>query len=562
MNSETPGTIWITDIAGQAEPATALAFRRNKPSRRQWLALPYQTESGIAGNMLYAPMTGEAPALRLKLPVRGWYRIFLGLASSTPASLGGALGIRVRLERDPGTVQMQGWGINWFWEMSDNLWRETELDQDVMVFDRVPEWQASLAWVRLEPMDEAEIAACRRRRDKSSPHCGITTNDGYWPQGFAEFCSALMPFVDSNVKKFFFCAAHGDVMPMLPTRVGTWGEDTGRGYMRTIDRDITLELDRIRREHPEALREMAELAHRLGLEFHASIRTGAFFMSGGNPSMESEFFDAHPEWHCRQADGTPVTRMSFAVSEVQEHFFAMIDELLAMADLDGINLIFIRALPTTLFEEPFIRVFTAEYGVDPRTLDEDDSRITAKRAAIMSEFIGQVRRRLDAAGARAGRRLELSLTVPATEAVNRKHGLALAEWIRAGWVDTLLVDGSLQDRFHHEALSNIEFDYFDSICRDSSCRYYPKMSGVNVPAEGLDYFRQALARGAAGYFLWDGNMNYAEFPYGWESIRLLGAADADEAENWYRRRPVESRLHLLKTLDGYDAADYPAHVAY
>ena len=551
-------SIWITDIAAQVAPQFALSCG-DYPSKDRWQVFEYETLSKIKGRMVYAAEIGRHGELSLPLPGNGWFRIYLGLASSVPGSLLMSLGILVRLRSDPAFYKFNTFGINWFWEMTDNLWKEAYLENETLYFCNGVNMQSSLAWVRLEPMTPEEIAAAERRLHKTNPHLSVTTNDAYWPSTLEDFYSSIIPFRESNVKKVYFCLTQGDTSQLLPTQVGTLQTCRDVDHMRQIDADIGHALDTIRAKHPDIIAKLAAFSHGLGLEFHASVRTGAFYMPGWDGN--SKFFVEHPEFHCINRDGTRVTRLSFAAPEVREHMLAIIKEILEY-DVDGINLIFIRALPTMLFEAPFVASFQSSYNVDPQELPDDDFRIITHRSEIMTSFIRQIRVLLNTAGALRSRRLELSITAPATGMINRFHGLDLRRWALEGLLDLIMADSSRQDRFHSEALDNIEYPYFAAVCAGTACSFYPKMIGIENPEKIIPYYQQALAFGAAGFFLWDGTQNCAAFPHGWEYIHLLGDVDTSEAEITLERRSPESRLHLLKTLGGYDYSLYPPHVSF
>jgi hypothetical protein len=551
-------SLWITDIAAAVKEQAALSYGTAQ-SKDRWQVFAYETLSAITGRMVYAAEVGNHDELTLPLPGTGWFRIYLGLASSLPGFLLMSMGIQARLGSDPAFYKLNGYGSNWFWEMTDNLWKEAYLEDETLHFRNGAKMQSSLAWVRLEPMTAAEIAAAERRLKKTNPHTSITTNDAGWPNTLEDFYSTIIPFRESNVKKIFFDLAEGDTCQLLPTQVGTVPAGRDGDHMRQIDLEIGVALDQLRQEHPDAIAKLADFTHRLGLEFHASIRTGAMYLPGWHGN--SNFFLDHPGYHCMNRDGSRVTRLSFAAPEVRAHLLALLSEMLTY-DVDGLNLIFIRALPAMLFELPFVTSFQAAHGQDPRQLPEDDLRIPEHRATVMTAFIRQVRALLDTAGEHCGRRLELSITAPATKNVNLFHGLDLRRWAQDGLIDQILADSSLQDRFHSENLENIDYPYFKEVCAGTACAFYPKMIGIGEPEKILPYYQRALAAGASGFFLWDGTVNYASYPRGWEYLHLLGDADTSAAEAALRRRPPESRLHLLKTLAGYDYSQYPPHVSY
>lgn len=525
----------LSDIAGTAQAAT-----------HGWVPLEYETMDGIQGTMVYAPATRILPELRIPLPVKGRYRIHLGLAASVPGSQQVTMGIRAKLERDPAFGRIIGWGVNWWWEMSENYWKSADLDHDTLVVANAPGMESGLAWVRLECIAAEQPAPLRTM---------VTTNDGYAPyRSLEELYETFMPFADSPVKKIFFCVGHGDVAHVASAVATVPEYSETEYYNREYDRDCVIRLGDLRRQYPDLVGRLADFVHKLGMEFHVSFRTGCMYMPGW-PAMVSRFYIDHPELRCRHLDGGTVARLSYAAPPVQEHFLAFYREALQY-DIDGLNLIWIRALPAMLFEEAFMAPFEREYGARP--VRADDPRVLPFREKLMTGWLRRVRALLDQTGAARGRRLELSLTVPATEAVNREHGLNPAALARAGLADLFLVDGSLQVRSHEERLANIDLDYFRQACAETACGFLPKMSDATFDDAFVGYYRNAMARGAAGVFLWDGTASWRS----WNNIRQLTDRDGSRAQEWYNLHTPEMQTHLLKSLDGVDMDHYPPHVAY
>lgn len=550
-------SVWITDIAGAIREKAELHAGDEAP-RDSWQPLDYETMGGIKGRLIYAPEICGAGEVTLRLPVSGWYRVYLGLASSSPGSQGNTMGLRVRLDSDQAFHTVCGFGINWWWELTDNLWRATRLDNSTLHIARTEE-QSSLAWIRLEPMSADEIAAAERRLAKLNAHGLVVTIDGYSASSLEDFYGQMLPFRESNAGKLYFCLAQGDVCSLMPTRCGTQTRYDGADYARPCDRAIIAALEQTRREHPDVVARLCDLAHRIGLEFHASCRPGALYLPGSH-HFGSEFFRRHPELWCISRDGTPTTRLSFAAPEVRTHFLELFREMLEY-EVDGLNLILIRALPAMLYEPAFQEDFAAAHGVNPLELPENDARIPAHRAEVMTGFLQQVRALLDERGIGRRKRLELSLVVPATRAVNEFHGMALGRWADEGLVDVIMADSTMLDRFHDERPSNIEHEYFAEVCAGNNCRFYPKMPDTLGP-DGVamsDAYREAIGKGAAGWMMWDGVMHHAQ-PLGyWEYAQMLGDDDATALASQIRRRSPEARLHLLRTVEGFDWDHWPPH---
>jgi hypothetical protein len=125
----------------------------------------------------------------------------------------------------------------------------------------------------------------------------------------------------------------------------------------------------------------------------------------------------HPEYVIRQPDGrTNETALDYSHPEVRAHRLAVMRELAENYDIDGLDLDFCR----------WAKFFPRDQGVE--------------KAAIMTEFMGQVRKMLnEAAGKRSSKRLVLGVRVPETVRASWLAGLDPETWVRNGWIDYLAV---------------------------------------------------------------------------------------------------------------------------
>lgn len=115
----------------------------------------------------------------------------------------------------------------------------------------------------------------------------------------------------------------------------------------------------------------------------------------------------------------------FGQDEVRDYYMALIDETLERYDVDGLELDFLR--------EPFLFSVGAEQKGRP----------------LLTEWVGQVRARVDAAALRRGHPVLLGVRTPSRRAVAEAFGLDPLAWARAGWLDLLVVS---------PRWSTIEFD--------------------------------------------------------------------------------------------------------
>ena len=131
---------------------------------------------------------------------------------------------------------------------------------------------------------------------------------------------------------------------------------------------------------------------------------------------------------------------SYGYPEVRQY---MLDRFSQMAetDCDGVEMIFTRVIATVLFEKPFMDRFAAKYpGIDPRELPMDDERVYSVRCDIMTDFVTELRERLDRErAARGQKRVNIIARVHATIHNNLIHGFDVETWVKRGLVDKVIV---------------------------------------------------------------------------------------------------------------------------
>ena len=500
-----------------------------------------------------------APPVTLALGVQGWHAVFLGVYSD---QWGGPDCVRVKLTGDPLFVPVvraePGFDSTIlidevFWKVADLTGQELTIAQSTAAGGR----QAGLAYVRLAPLAPEEVAAVLADRERIDTRRLIAVDDNF---SFycdrrttrAEIQEEIEPYRNTDVGRLFWCAGAGGDVVSYPTRVGRVIGDGQTDFPGGVYRNVAESVRLLIAQDIDPMEVARDHAHSLGIEFHISLRLGAFQMFPGfDEFFTSDFYRAHPEWHCIDRDGTPVARLSYAFPEVQDHVLAILDELAGYAP-DGLNLIFTRCAPYLLYEEPLIAGYRAQAGVDPRDLDERDAGYLRYRGEVMTGFMRRIRALSDRRRSGSGRRLGLSANVLNNEAENTFYGLDVATWAREGILDLLVPDTWIG--------KPIDLPYFIGITRGTPCECYAQLMPRRMPA--AEYRRkaaEAYAAGAQGLCLWDANGRYPILPE-WNTIRRLGhvealAGDVPGPEQHYRQIPVN-------TLGGYTVDRYPPYWSY
>ena len=209
------------------------------------------------------------------------------------------------------------------------------------------------------------------------------------------------------------------------------------------------------------------------------------------------FKEQNPDWTIGSS-----TALNFAVPEVRQLKLKVLQEIFDKYDFDGLEIDFMRSPP---------------YFVPNEAL---------KHAHLMTDFIRQLRKRLDEQGRHRGRPIKLAVHVGETVEGNRLLGLEIERWVREQLIDLLIVGSGPID---------IEVKKFRELVEGSNvslyaCLYgYPSHYNPSLP-NGLT---EEMVRGLAS--------NY--WHQGADGIYLFNWFVHDQASNHYRHWP-----HLNSTL--------------
>ena len=560
--------IYISDM-GQCMPRAALASGHSK---YHWQTVPYEAED-MSGVLLFAGPATEAPPVTLSLDVSGWHAIFVGLYSNITPSL-----LKVKLTGDPAYVTMAreeetatshdpvrsgptAGRVNSY-AIDERYWKSADLAGQNVVFAQQgggSPTAAYVAYVKLVPLSESEVAAIEEDRRPNAPTKRlIFMNDGFSdfgthrPTTAEKVCEWLEPMRDADFKTLFWGTAKGDVIN-YPSDVATMFGVGVTDYPREGDRQCGESMQVLAGKGVDSLRTVVDCCHSMGVDVHVSFRMEAFQCS---PPFD-EFFTGdvyrdHPEWRCVDIDSREIARMSYAFPEVRELVLSILREMATRYDIDGVNPIFNRGAPFLLYEEPLVEGFKEETGLDPRTLDERDARYLRYRAGVMTDFMRTLRNEMDEIGHERGRKLEISTHVLNNEETDLFYALDVRAWVEGGLIDNLISypwrDGEL------------DVEYFGRLTRDTPVRFYPEMMPRRMSPEE---YRQLALRyyeaGADGLCFWDTNSR-AQYRKEFSMIRRLG--HRDDLARWDDGHGEYFRTRKLRSVGGYALDKYPPHWAY
>ena len=194
----------------------------------------------------------------------------------------------------------------------------------------------------------------------------------------------------------------------------------------------------------------------LGLEAHASLRVDDPHHTYRNPGvlgdikyrheylfpdLRSPWIDAHPELWLSNGG------FDFGQPDVRQRKLDVIAELLGNYDLDGLELDFTRI-------RPFFQDGEKEQG-----------------AALMTAWMEEIHRLVEARGHARGRPLKLTVRVEFDPEVNRNEGLDVGAWVRKELIDIICL-GVIGD-----ATPDAPADWFIDLCRGTCCLVCPSLEG-------------------------------------------------------------------------------------
>ena len=548
--------IYLADLTG-CEPAAALS-----PTPRQncWQTVPYEAE-GLAGTMLLADANCSAPVLTLPLNVQGWHAVHLGVWTDWTDS-----SIRVKLSGDPSftptiTARPTPTDPEWhsgFATLREAFWTCADLSGQDLLIEKMDRWggrRAGLAYVKLEPLSEAEVAAIRQDRARSDTKRLIAYDDAWRldPDAPEEALrESVEHYRHSDFQKLLWCIGSGSETYFF-SDVGEPSVRAEWDFVESFGRPMMAGMRTMQARGLDPLTKVIEYAHDLDLELHGMYLVGGWVYPP-NHGFESRFYYQHPEWRCVSRSGRPVTRMSYAFEGVRNFLLALFREV-AERGADGVNLGFVRGLPCLLYEQPMIDGFQQRHGQDPRDLPEDDPRWLRFKAGVMTDFMRALRRELDQVGEQLGRSVQLSAYVLNDEARNMAHGLDAATWAQEGLVD-FIIPYPLYD------VMEMDIPAYVRMTRGTQCKLYPEvMPRRQSPAEyrqkALDFYAQDVD----GLAFWDANTtSRSGFKNEWSMVRRLG--HKDELAGWapdewpsYRVLPMYSMGGLvMDEANPYEAA--------
>ena len=236
-------------------------------------------------------------------------------------------------------------------------------------------------------------------------------------EGTSEFVRAWLDRQIGGVPftTFVFLAATPDICTYQSKAGEVYGERFGDEFKKGWAPGIR----GLRTEGTDGLRLVVDHMHAAGKEVLAAVRmndTHHRKLDLKHP-LCSRFAVEHPEYVIKQPDGrTNETALDYSYPEVRTHRMAIMKEIVEEYPVDGLELNFVR------WAKHFPR-------------DE-----APEKAPILTEFVAEIRKMLDAEGKkRGGKRLILGVRVPESVEACRLAGVDIKTWVERGLVDFVVI---------------------------------------------------------------------------------------------------------------------------
>ena len=390
---ETRKEVIFHDLSRQCQPAYHISDMREK---YKWNAVPFETKD-VKGTMLVSLGKGRPQNVTLDPRLTGWYRIFV--AQPALWSSGQQSDLLLRLDNAPAFEHFSHTGQTLFslHRIQEAQWCCADMTGRSVVIGKEPRGKgmdAGLAWLRFVPMDGAEVEAFLADQARTDTKRIYATNDMHGMLckfGYKDIDggrSVVQEYDQSDVEWLSF----------ENIRVFDGEIETGDLDNFTFPREVDERVQRMIKDSftLDMVRQLVAFGHEKGLKMCCSVRMGCWGMEYpfDNMSFHNKFAKEHPEFRCVDRDGSPVFAQSYCYDETQRY---IIDRLVEVAQLgvDAVELLGVRGVPYVLFEQPFVDMFMARYGEDPRCLPLDDERVVDLKCDILTNFVRRLRAKLD-----------------------------------------------------------------------------------------------------------------------------------------------------------------------
>lgn len=495
--SENRNEVLICDLYEAVREKYALSLEKHE--RFRWRCETYETNT-ISGRMVLATPLCEAPALTVEVRLTGWYAIYLGMydnpyAGNSPS--GSTTVTMVKLTDDEqyqevAPLKELGYNTEGIFCLDESFWKAADMTgQSVLL--RHPFTKSgfppssAMAFIRFIPLSGEQVASIQAdRRDQSTRrvHCSNDMHSNLClksPENMEDLLCELECFRYSDVGAVDL-EYHG--AQRYAGRDDLFQEHYNE---RRFDDNFYDSQRNFYKNNVDCLEEMIRYSHHIGLKANCAVRAGNWCCELPLETGTAPFFLQNQRLWCKDRDGTPVSRFSYANGEATDYIIQAFRQT-AHYSCDGLTLYFHRGAPFILFEDAFAKKFEAVYGMKPYTLPLRDERVIKLKCKCMTEFLRKLRGALDESCALLHReRLELNVHVFQSPAASRYVGLDVAEWVALRLVDSVVsyplehYENLPDDVYTDETHSQIDIGRYSDFIKNSPQTISPRREGYCGP---------------------------------------------------------------------------------
>jgi hypothetical protein len=261
-----------------------------------------------------------------------------------------------------------------------------------------------------------------------------------------------------------------------------------------------------------------------GIDVFPSMRMNTHYDIAYSSPEHGQFRRDHPEWLIGQPyEEIPFPTLERAIARgvdykfpgVREHMLKIATELIERFDVAGIELDYFRHPAFFRIEEAYANRY------------------------LMTDFIRQVRRRLDEVGKDRGKHLDLLVRVPSSPYDSKRIGLDIELWIKEGLVDIVAAGGGFLP-FEQPIREFVE------IANGADCLIYGSLESMRWSLDEEVLYALAARfweAGVDGLYLF----NYFNIPNEWKRRVLGNMVDRDKLPR------LDKQYELDYTIDSKHA---------
>lgn len=367
------------------------------------------------------------------------YGTFLGAAAGFASTIAGA------------DVAVPGWGAEY---LSREIYLGYAKDGADKLILRAGKDDVQVAGLRFEPVSGSDAELAGHDKPVRKDRAVVVNNDGF-SEGFFDpdwkignLPLQVLRYKDTDATQLDWCVLVSDVVSYRSKFAEFYGENHEGDWPTKGEQSAARYFQELEKHEPKMVPWLVATGREIGLPIWGSLRMS---VSYGNHPFGKAFNGAmwwtHPEWRVKKtaddADDND-SPLSFAFEEVQNIRIGVLTELAEMG-CEGVNLDYCRYPLIMGYDAPLLKRFQEVHGEDGKNFALDDPKWVGVRQQAHNEFLGRLRQALDKVGKARGKRVPISIRLPATKF--ETFGFDPKTWIKDGLVDVLIPGFPGMDRW-------------------------------------------------------------------------------------------------------------------